>query len=118
MGIAAAMAVADDPLDDLRYPLEVQVEPAGDAVVLRLVGHLDLSTTGTLWSCLDALDPRFVDVELDLSRMSFLDSTGLGQLINARRRFATEGRSLVLRHPSDHARFVFDLTGLGDLISD
>jgi anti-sigma B factor antagonist len=112
------MALADDALDDLRFPLEVSVEPAGDAVVLRLIGHLDLSTTATLWSCLETLDSRVSEVELDLSRMSFLDSTGLGQLINARRRFAAEGRVLVLRHPSDHARFVFDLTGLGDLISD
>ena len=115
------MALADDALDaldDLRYPLEVAVEPDGDSVVLRLIGHLDLSTTGTLWSCLDALDPRVGRVELDLSRMTFLDSTGLGQLINARRRFAADGRTLVLRHPSEHARFVFDLTGLGDLISD
>jgi anti-sigma B factor antagonist len=112
------MALTGDPLDAMHYPLEVSVEPVGDTVVLRLVGHLDISTTATLWSCLDALDPRFGEVELDLSRMSFLDSTGLGQLINARRRFADEGRVLVLRHPSDHARFVFDLTGLGDLISD
>jgi anti-sigma B factor antagonist len=112
------MTVADDELDALRYPLEIAVEPAADAVVLRLIGHLDLSTTATLWSCLETLDPHFREVELDLSRMSFLDSTGLGQLINARRSFARDGRSLALRHPSDHARFVFDLTGLGDLISD
>jgi anti-anti-sigma factor len=112
------MTLADDELDALRYPLEIAVEPEGDTVVLRLVGHLDLSTTSTLWSCLEALDGRFREVELDLSRMTFLDSTGLGQLINARRAFAREGRALSLRHPSHHARFVFELTGLGDLISD
>jgi anti-sigma B factor antagonist len=112
------MTVADDELDALQYPLEIAVEPDGDTVVLRLVGHLDLSTSATLWSCLETLDHRFREVELDLSQMSFLDSTGLGQLINAGRDFAREGRTLALRHPSDHARFVFDLTGLGDLISD
>ena len=115
------MTLTDRPTTDagddlMRYPLEIEVEPDGPAATLRLVGHLDLNTTGTLWSCLEALDPAYKVVTLDLSRMSFLDSSGLGQLVHARRAFAVEMRELRLRNPSDHARFVFELTGLSDLI--
>lgn len=106
----------DDPDDLLGFPLEIEVAPDGAEVTLRLLGHLDLNTTGTLWSCLEGLDPAYQVVTLDLSRMSFLDSSGLGQLVHARRTFAVDRRELRLRNPSDHARFVFELTGLSDLV--
>lgn len=96
----------------------VEVLPDHAAVVLRLIGSLDLGSVPTLSACLDQIDPEFQVVALDLADLRFIDSTGIGTLVQARRALAVDLRTLIVRNPSERARFVLELTGLGDLIED
>ena len=55
----------------------------GGAVRLELHGELDLAVVEDLTTRLDDLRARRQQTELDLSGLSFMDSTGLGTLLTA-----------------------------------
>jgi anti-sigma B factor antagonist len=58
--------------------LTLDVKEDGDAVVIRAMGELEISTTPTLDRELQkALDGKASEVTVDLSGLSFIDSTGL-----------------------------------------
>jgi anti-sigma B factor antagonist len=95
--------------------LETHATRIGGANALALTGELDMETAPQLgeevelavWSTVGA----FV---LDLSGLTFLDSSGLHALLRARAYLAREDRSLVLVCPAGQARRVLDLASVLD----
>jgi anti-sigma B factor antagonist len=85
----------------------------GGRCLLAVAGDVDLSSAPALKLTLSRVlaDPRYRDFILDLSPLSFLDSTGLAVLIGFRRRLET-GRRLVIAAPSDQVLTLFAATGL------
>ena len=64
--------------------LDIHTVALNDRTVVRLEGELDASTAPRLVACFDDLLARGVtDIVVDLGRVSFIDSTGLGVLVNA-----------------------------------
>jgi stage II sporulation protein AA (anti-sigma F factor antagonist) len=51
---------------------------------------------------------------IDLSRLDFMDSTGLAVMIRAQRAAQANGHRLSLRHGPTHILRLFELTGLLD----
>jgi anti-sigma B factor antagonist len=89
--------------------------PAGGLEVL-VVGELDLATTPQLRATvLGELEQQPSDVAVVLNAVTFIDSTGLIGLIDLRDAVVAAGRRFSLVSPSEPARYVLDLTGLGDL---
>jgi len=75
---------------------------------LRLVGELDLSTTRELARF---LDPKLVeggDVTLDVSSLTFMDSTGLQLLIRSAITLSGRGR-VIVKSPANLVRSILDL---------
>jgi anti-anti-sigma factor len=93
--------------------LEVESEERDGLVHVALRGELDLSTVAKVQEELDRLEAdRPPVVVLDLSRLSFLDSTGLRCVITAAERARdTERRFVVVRGPNAVQR-VFSITRL------
>lgn len=101
-------------LDQLR----ITAERDGDRDILHLVGELDPHTAPLLKDQVDALaDGGSLDVVLDLSRLVFIDSSGLRVVISAHREMADRGGQLTLQSPSDTAQRLLEITGLVDHIS-
>jgi anti-sigma B factor antagonist len=92
-------------------PFDVSVERANGRVVLRARGELDLSTAPTLEHALDALDTNPSEGLLDMSGVSFMDSSGLRLLIIAAERARDEGRRLSIV-PSAAVSLVIEQVGL------
>lgn len=70
------------------------------SVLIRLEGELDMATAAKVRHLLNvALDARASTVALDLTQLTFLDSTGVHVLMSARRRAAAQGSSFVVRSP-------------------
>lgn len=55
------------------------------------------------------------EVLIDLTDVTFIDSSGLGVLVNARQRAKARGVRLELVLPVGPARFPFEVTGLAEL---
>jgi anti-sigma B factor antagonist len=82
-------------------------------VVLVAHGFVDLSTRLKLSTALnDAVTGADGPVVLDLCGLDFVDSTGLGVLMNALRRLTRQRRELRLVCPPGNVRRVFEVTGL------
>ncbi len=84
---------------------------------LALEGELDAFSAPGLRKQLHSwIDGRDVDVlTIDLSRVSFLDSTILGLLVGALRRTRESGGELRLVFPRPPADRIFDFAGLEDV---
>ena len=67
--------------------LSIHVHVAGEMQVFELVGSLDIATSPTVRAALTSASERGNHrLVVDLSRVDFLDSTGLGALIGGQRR--------------------------------
>jgi stage II sporulation protein AA (anti-sigma F factor antagonist) len=78
----------------------MMAEPIVEArqIVVALQGELDLTTADSLRDALDTLLDRYPgrDLVVDMSRVDFLDSSGLGVLLGRYRRLEAAGRKLRL----------------------
>jgi anti-sigma B factor antagonist len=93
--------------------LEVETENRDGFVHVVLRGELDLSTVAKVQDELrrvEAGSPPIV--VLDLSKLTFLDSTGLRCLVTADQRARDEGRRIVLVRGPDPVQRVFSITRL------
>jgi anti-anti-sigma factor len=79
---------------------------------LRLAGELDLNEADDLSARLAVEGEGRGDLTLDVSQLTFIDSTGLRELLRAAESLAGRG-NLVLRSPSPPVRRVLDQMGLG-----
>jgi anti-sigma B factor antagonist len=103
--------------------LEVATAARGDGEVqIELRGELDLSTVGKVEEELRRVEGDAPQVVvLDLSGLSFLDSSGLRCLVRADERARDAGRRLVLVRGPDAVQKVFEITRLEerlDMVDD
>ncbi|MER6409350.1 STAS domain-containing protein [Streptomyces viridosporus] len=104
--------------DDQQHAPHVDVRRTGtDRHLVTVRDALDLHTAHQL---ADALQPLLLtdghSVLLDLSGVTFLDSTGLTCLIAAYRTARTNGARLVLIAPSERVRHMLALTGVDQVL--
>lgn len=88
------------------------------AVVVGVFGELDCATAAILEQRMeDLLEAQGnLTVVIDLSGMTFVDSSGLSVLVTAFRHLRDRGGELLLRHPSASTRKVFEITGLSRVL--
>jgi anti-sigma B factor antagonist len=81
--------------------------------VVSLRGEIDAMTAPKLGSRLFGLaDEGKRGVVVDLSEVTFMDSTGIGVLLNALRHFTTRNQKMVLVCPTARVLRPFEVTGL------
>jgi anti-anti-sigma factor len=96
--------------------LSIEVLPEGDCVTLRLSGEVDLNTAQSMReAALDAMRHHGTNLRIDLSGVTFLDSTGLEVLLATRRRATLEGGQLHLVDPTQAVMRVLEVTGIKHL---
>jgi anti-sigma B factor antagonist len=99
-------------------PFDVQTVAGDRAFELRLVGELDIGTAGRLRQALcSAHDLAPATVVVDLSALTFIDSTGLHELVVAQKRQRAAGGEVVLQAPSPQTRRVLEIVGLDQLFT-
>ncbi|GIE98591.1 STAS domain-containing protein [Paractinoplanes rishiriensis] len=95
----------------------ISYEPADPdgLVVAALSGELDIDRADEVRDSLAATAGaggcRYLRV--DVSRLDFIDSYGLGALVSARNSAAAHGVTLTLAEPSPPVRKAVEVTGLG-----
>ncbi len=94
----------------------VDVIQTNDRAVVRLTGELDAATAPQVREEFDSLIERGVwTVSVDLSSLSFIDSSGLAALIAALKKLRAGGGELTLQSPNLNAMKVLAITGLDKL---
>ncbi len=92
-------------------PLDVEVRTSPSYSLVVLAGELDLSTSGSLQGALASFEKGSGPLVVDLSEVSFLDSSALRVLVQVRLRVAV--LRLIVTRPN--IRRVFDVSGLADV---
>ena len=95
------------------YGLEIASARAGDDVVVRLDGELELATAAGARDALRrALAGDCDRIVLDLRRVGFLDSTGIHMLVQLHERCTVGGRRLDLLIDRGPVRRTLELCGV------
>jgi anti-sigma B factor antagonist len=92
--------------------LEITLDEETERTVVHLVGEIDAASSGRLRAVLGEQVAEDRDAVIDLAGVRFIDSSGLGVLVGALRRFESGGRHLSLRAPTTSLQRVLDMTGL------
>ena len=99
--------------------LTILSEPDGTAYLVTVSGEMDGSTARELEDELLRLErggPS--EIVLDVSRLAFIDSTGLAVIVRADRRMRRGGHSLTLVRPQGkQVGRAFELSGLDQALS-
>ena len=87
--------------------------------VLVLVGEFDLAVAADFRRELSAMleEPSAEDAVVDLSRVTFFDSSCLGVLLEGAQQAEAATATLVLRSPSPTCRRVLEISGVLDVFT-
>lgn len=96
--------------------MQLDRSAGGDAITLLVVGDVDVRSASELREAgiRELEDDSCSKLVLDLSKVEFIDSTGLGALLGIRLTAEKQGKSVALQAPSEHVFYVLDLAGLGE----
>lgn len=105
----------EDPLEPRREQqlLETEVRRAGPHALVILTGEVDVSTVGPVYEQLAELARDGVGhISLNLSSVTFMDSTGLSLLVSEHKRMESMAGELILLAPPSGIRRLFQIAGL------
>jgi anti-sigma B factor antagonist len=91
------------------------VTTQGSCTIVTLGGYIDLSTGAQLRNVLEAAGNTAPFLIVDMSRLGFMDSTGLGVLIDMYRLLGKHGGKLTIAAPQPIVAKVLAISGL-DLV--
>ena len=98
--------------------MEVYVNFDNQTMIVKLVGELDEHSAEFVRRKLDTLfsENAFSQVVLDLSRLSFMDSTGIGVVIGRYKLLRKTNKKLYIQSPSPTVDKIFKMSGLYEII--
>ena len=87
--------------------------PTGSTLLVEVVGEVDMTTASELTKAIDLAPEGTAFVVIDLSEVSFLDSSGLNALVQGRRTLSERDVAMrVVVPPEGAIRRVFEITHL------
>jgi anti-sigma B factor antagonist len=93
--------------------LDLNVHKEGDRSVLEVAGEIDVYTAPKLREKLiELVSEGSYDIVVDLEKVDFLDSTGLGVLVGGLKRVRNHDGSLQLVCTQEKILKIFRITGL------
>ena len=85
----------------------------GDAYVVELAGEIDVYTSPKVKDAItELIDQGHYNLVINLEKVRYIDSTGLGVLIGGLKRVREYGGSVSLVCTNPQIKKIFDITGL------
>jgi anti-sigma B factor antagonist len=98
--------------------LALSTREVGDRTVLAVGGEIDVHSAPELRGAVtEVVDGGVTALVVDLSAVQFLDSTGLGVLVEAHKALSETGGTLDVVCSSERLLKVFTITGLAQLFT-
>ena len=99
------------------HPLAVERTPGEGVDLLVVEGEIDVASASRMIGALNASVSEVArSLIVDLTRVEFMDSTGLALLINAHRRLRRRGKGFAVVCPAGPLRRVFEITDMIDML--
>ncbi|NQU42086.1 STAS domain-containing protein [bacterium] len=95
--------------------MEIIREKTSWGILLKATGNLDVSSRGDL-ADLPSLKSCEEDVILDIAAVDFMDSSGLGTLVQVIRRFRDSDKHFVLAAPTEPVMQLLRLTSVDQIV--
>jgi anti-sigma B factor antagonist len=96
--------------------LDADLDVAGEMTVVRLAGEIDIAAAPDVLALATVAltRPELRTLVLDMGDVTFLDSTGIGALVQVHRLCRDQPAELQLRGLQPRVRQVFDVTALSE----
>jgi len=94
----------------------IEVSEQGATLVLRIGGELDAASSRSLEPTISTAIATAGSVIIDLSELTFCDSSGVGLFIAAHTKAVNDGTALVIRNVRPPVRRIFEITNLDAVI--
>ena len=90
----------------------------GDTMTVVLEGELDHHSAERMRTGLESLiaSPHVKHLVLDLGKLSFMDSSGIGVVLGRYKTLARRGGSVAVRSPNAHVDRIFAMSGLYQIV--
>lgn len=93
-------------------------QPSEGLYVVSLIGEMDIANSAEFSSRVKQLGLAGpCRVAVDLSGLTFLDSSGINALVSAVRAAEADGGEMILAAPPSHIRQVFEIVNLFDVVA-
>ena len=100
-------------MPDAGRNLRIEVADTTSPTTVVLIGEIDISTSGRVREALIAISSSGENkVVIDMTNVTFMDSTGLAALVGPLKRFRSMNGEIVLRSPASGVKKVLEITGL------
>ena len=99
--------------------MQIKSRVVNKTLYILLSGELDEYTAQTVRKNLDCLldtEKGFVQVVMDLSELTFMDSTGVGVLIGRYKKLRQRNKPIFITNPSRNAERIFKMSGLYEIM--
>lgn len=99
--------------------MQIKSRIVNKTLYILLSGELDEYTAQTVRKNLDILldtQKGFVQIVMDLSELTFMDSTGVGVLIGRYKKMREINKPIFITNPSRNAERIFKMSGLYEIM--
>ncbi|MDE3841045.1 anti-anti-sigma factor (plasmid) [Bacillus methanolicus] len=96
--------------------LTVKQEEQASTIILKIKGVLDITTSHVIEPYLEKIDNDIKILILDLTELEFIDSTGIGSIMNAIYLSQEKNIQLKLQGVNELTHHVFETVGLYQIL--
>lgn len=99
--------------------MQIKSRIVNKTLYILLCGDLDEYTAQTARKTLDNLldtQKGFIQIVIDLSELTFMDSTGIGVLIGRYKKMRDQNKPIFITNPSRNAERIFKMSGLYEIM--
>lgn len=93
--------------------LEVDKRLVNNKWLVKLSGEIDIYTANSLKESINNMTKEnLTSIEIDAQNLDYIDSTGLGVLVNALKKVKEEGNTITLYNIKNNIQKLLEITGL------
>ena len=99
--------------------MDIKYINAGEDLCAELCGELDEYSAEFVRISLDDVLNKCKNIKnliLDFSRVSFMDSTGIGMLLGRYNKFSRNDIGICIKNPTSYVNRIFEMTGIYQII--
>jgi len=106
-------AVTSSPIEMSSSGTATRVTRTGGQATITVIGEIDIGSAPELHACLEqCLAEGSTEIILDMSDMTFIDSSGLAEIAYVTRVLKLRGGRVALQKPAPTIRRLLDVVGL------